>query len=73
MAQLLDTWERSIRAPLLSLFDAKVERIGGDVPQALAGVAHLIAARTGPGGRPPSWVWKTAGWRGCSLRRRSGG
>ena len=73
MAQLLDTWERSVRVTLLFLSDAEVERIRGSVPQALAGVAHLIVARTGPGGRPLSWVWKTAGWRGCSLRRRSGG
>ena len=49
MAQLLDIWERSVRAPLLFLSDAEVERIRGYVPQALAGVAHLI-------GRPAAFM-----------------
>ncbi len=49
MAQLLDVWERSVRATHLFLSDAEVERIRGYVPQALAGVARLIVAedRTG--------------------------
>ena len=44
MARLLDVWERSVRATHRFLSDAEVERIKGYVPQALAGVAHLIVA-----------------------------
>ena len=55
MAQLLDIWERSVRAPLLFLSDAEVERIRGYVPQALAGVAHLIVAEDRTG-RPAAFM-----------------
>lgn len=44
MARLLDVWERSVLATHRFLSDAEVERIKGYVPQALAGVAHLIVA-----------------------------
>ena len=39
-----DVWEASVRATHLFLSDGEISRIKAYVPQALAGVAHLIAA-----------------------------
>lgn len=44
IGQLLDVWEASVRATHLFLSDGEISRIKAYVPQALAGVAHLIAA-----------------------------
>ena len=44
LMQLLEVWERSVRATHLFLSDAEVERIKGYVPSALAGVEHLVVA-----------------------------
>ena len=44
---LLDVWERSVRATHLFLTDSEVRRIKGYVPQALAGVEHLVVAEAG--------------------------
>ncbi len=44
---LLDVWERSVRATHLFLTDSEVKRIKGYVPQALAGVEHLVVAEAG--------------------------
>ena len=43
--QLLDVWERSVRATHDFLIDAEVERIKGYVPDALRGVGRLFVAR----------------------------
>ena len=42
-------WEKSVRATHLFLSDREIEEIKGYVPQALTGVAHLIAAEYEPG------------------------
>lgn len=44
MNRLLDIWENSVRATHLFLSDEEVNNIRQYVPQALAGVEHLIAA-----------------------------
>lgn len=44
MNRLLDIWENSVRATHLFLSDEEVNNIKQYVPQALAGVEHLIAA-----------------------------
>ena len=44
IGQLLDVWEASVQATHLFLTDGEISRIKAYVPQALAGVAHLIAA-----------------------------
>ena len=41
---LINVWEASVRATHLFLSDDEINRIKAYVPQALAGVAHLIAA-----------------------------
>ena len=41
---LLSVWERSVRATHLFLSDAEILAIRAYVPQAISGVAHLIAA-----------------------------
>ena len=46
---LTEVWEKSVRATHLFLSDREIEKIKGYVPQALAGVAHLIAAEYEPG------------------------
>ena len=43
IGQLLGVWEASVRATHLFLSDGEINRIKAYVPQALAGVAHLIA------------------------------
>ncbi len=45
LSELLEIWEASVRATHLFLSDAEVIQIKEYVPQALTGVAHLIAAR----------------------------
>ena len=44
MDDLLKVWEASVRATHLFLSDAEVKQIKTYVPQALAGVEHLIVA-----------------------------
>ncbi len=44
IGQLLDVWEASVRATHLFLSESEINNIKAYVPQALAGVAHLIAA-----------------------------
>lgn len=44
MSELLNVWEASVRATHLFLSDVEVENIKEYVPQALAGVEHLIIA-----------------------------
>ena len=44
LAQLLDVWERSVRATHTFLSEAEIVRIKGYVPEALGGVARLFAA-----------------------------
>ena len=51
LAQLLDVWERSVRATHTFLSEAEIVRIKGYVPEALGGVARLFAA-LGEDGRP---------------------
>lgn len=45
LSELLEIWEASVRATHLFLSDAEVIKIKEYVPQALTGVAHLIAVR----------------------------
>lgn len=45
LSELLEIWEVSVRATHLFLSDAEVIQIKEYVPQALTGVAYLIAAR----------------------------
>lgn len=42
--QLLEVWEKSVRATHLFLSDCEIEQIKEYVPQALGGIAHLIIA-----------------------------
>ena len=51
LAQLLDVWERSVRATHTFLSEAEIVRIKAYVPEALGGVARLFAA-LGEDGRP---------------------
>ena len=44
LAQLLDVWERSVRATHAFLSEQEILQIKTYVPQALGGVAHLFAA-----------------------------
>ena len=44
LAQLLDVWERSVRATHTFLSEEEILRIKAYVPEALGGVAHLFAA-----------------------------
>ena len=44
MRELLEVWERSVRATHLFLSDGEVRSIREYVPQALLGVAHLLVA-----------------------------
>lgn len=44
LADLLDIWEKSVRATHLFLSDAEVNAIKDYVPQAVSGVEHLILA-----------------------------
>ena len=47
--QLTAVWEDSVRATHLFLSEGEIQRIRGYVPQALAGVAHLVIAEREPG------------------------
>ena len=44
LAQLLDVWERSVRATHTFLSEPEILRIRQYVSEALGGVAHLFAA-----------------------------
>lgn len=52
---LLGVWERSVRATHLFLSDSEIENIKACVPQALAGVPHLIVAKDEQG-RPVAFM-----------------
>ena len=43
--ELVDVWERSVKATHLFLSAAEIAQIKNYVPQALGGVAHLMLAR----------------------------
>lgn len=47
LSQLVALWEASVRATHLFLSSAEIDQIKTYVPQALAGVAHLIVAGEG--------------------------
>lgn len=53
--QLLDVWERSVRATHDFLTEAEIERIKGYVPDALRGVGRLVVARDADG-RPRAFM-----------------
>ena len=55
IARLLEVWESSVRATHLFLSDGEIERIKAYVPQALRGVAHLVAAEN-DAGRPAGFM-----------------
>lgn len=42
--QLLEIWEKSVRATHLFLSDSEIATIGEYIPQALSGIPHLIIA-----------------------------
>lgn len=44
IGQLLEIWEKSVRATHLFLSDNEIENIKGYVPQALSEISHLIIA-----------------------------
>lgn len=47
--RLTEVWEASVRATHQFLTEAEIQRIGGYVPLALCGVAHLVVAERTPG------------------------
>ena len=53
--QLLDVWERSVKATHLFLSDQEIQNIKPDVPQALSSVANLIIAENETG-RPVAFM-----------------
>ena len=55
MAQLLEVWERSVRATHLFLSDAELARIKVFVPTALRDVPHLVTAER-ESGRPVAFL-----------------
>ena len=61
---LVNVWEASVRATHLFLSDDEINRIKAYVPQALAGVTHLIIALL--------WGLRTALLK-CSLSLRKNG
>ncbi len=71
LGQLLELWERSVQASHTFLSPAEISAIRECVPDALAGVAHLVIARDQAGlmgflGR------REVGWRCCSWSRSPG-
>ena len=50
--ELLEVWERSVRATHAFLSDAEVRRIKGYVPQAIEAVEHLVVAVLATPGAP---------------------
>ena len=55
LRQLLDVWERSVKATHLFLSGDEIKQIQEYVPQALRGVAHLVVAQDGAG-RPAAFM-----------------
>lgn len=53
--QLVDVWERSVKATHLFLSEGEIQSIKQYVPQALEGVAHLIVAQAETG-RPAAFM-----------------
>ena len=49
IGQLTEVWQRSVKATHLFLSEEEIEKIKAYVPEALAGVAHLIAAENDSG------------------------
>ena len=66
IGQLLDVWEASVRATHLFLTDGEISSIKAYVPQALAGVTHLIIAED-ENGAPIAFM----GIENRTLRRRA--
>lgn len=55
IGQLLKVWESSVRVTHLFLSDSEIKSIRAYVPQALAGVAHLVVAED-DAGRPAAFM-----------------
>ena len=55
LRQLLEVWERSVRATHLFLSDGEIRQIKQYVPQALGGIEHLIIAED-EAGRPAAFM-----------------
>ena len=53
--QLLEVWEKSVRATYLFLSDREIKNIKEYVPQALNGIAHLMIA-AGEAGRAVAFM-----------------
>ena len=53
--ELLQVWEKSVRATHLFLSDEEVKAIKNYVPQALSGIAHLLIAEN-EAGRPVAFM-----------------
>ena len=59
--RLLTVWESSVRATHLFLSDSEIKKIKEYVPQALAGIAHLMIAeddRGCPGAFMNTWAFR---------------
>ena len=55
LRQLLEVWERSVRATHLFLSEGEIRQIKQYVPQALGGIEHLIIAED-EAGRPAAFM-----------------
>ena len=77
IGQLLVVWEASVRATHLFLSESEINNIKAYVPQALAGVAHLIIAEDENGAPIAFMGIENGGLRTarlkCSLFRRKNG
>lgn len=65
MEQLLIIWENSVKETHLFLSEAEIADISKYVPQALAGVPHLIVARMMQMSRLHLWGLITGDWKCC--------
>ena len=70
--QLLEVWEKSVRATHLFLSDREIKNIKEYVPQALNGIAHLMLPQVKQAAPWPLWGLRTARWRCCLSPRKSG-
>lgn len=69
--RLLTVWESSVRATHLFLSDSEIKKIKEYVPQALAGIAHLMIAEDDRG-CPGAFMGIKDGtfWKCCSFPRK---
>ena len=70
LRQLLEVWERSVRATHLFLSDGEIRQIKQYVPQALGGIEHLIIAEDEAG--RPARAGRSAGGSGWPCWRPGG-